>query len=93
MQDSTLQALKQSPCLFEKTLKPRPFTGVSAEGGVRPGIHAGLAEENDRISARRPFTGVLDKPALAKSCDSDVSDSGWGTAGCWGIAGVAGGIA
>jgi hypothetical protein len=42
-----------------KTL--RPFTGVSAAGGNRPGVHAGfLAAMNLVLSG--PFTGLLDAP-------------------------------
>ena len=36
----------------------RPFTGVAAEGGIRPGVYAGLpVAEGDVLSG--PFTGLL----------------------------------
>jgi len=37
---------------------PGSFTTLSAEGGVRPGVHAGLGFRAGR-SLSRPFTGVL----------------------------------
>jgi prepilin-type N-terminal cleavage/methylation domain-containing protein len=41
-----------------RSLDSRPFTGVSAAGGIRPGIYAGLVGRCDDILSG-PFTGLL----------------------------------
>ena len=43
---------------YSKCWDSRPFTGVSAAGGIRPGIYAGLPGYSDRHESG-PFTGLL----------------------------------